>query len=305
MVRGTAVDARPVSEETRIPGGRTATLSVSAPPAPPKRTGDPAEAIHPDLIVTTRPRKRHFLSVAGFSGRSYSLDSKPRSDPLCPNTGSVLSRVRPRNTARCPMAETQSDITRLVMDWSGGDQEAFHRLLPLVYDDLRLIAARHLRRQGSGPTLNATAVVHELYLNMVDQTRASWRDRAHFFAVASKAMRHIIIDYLRRKGAAKRGGDRVQVPLHPNIAMTPDKGPDLLALDEVLDGLEEKDPRLARVVECRFFGGMTAKETAEVLGVGLRTVERDWTRARTYLRQALSPTDRGTETGGERERATT
>ncbi len=189
------------------------------------------------------------------------------------------------------MAGTQSDITRLVIDWSGGDENAFDRLLPLLYDDLRVIANRHLRRQGSSPTLNATAVVHELYLDLVDQTQASWRDRAHFFAVASKAMRHIIIDYVRRKGAVKRGGDRVQIPLHPNLVVTQEEHPDLMALDDALSQLEEKDPRLAQVVECRFFGGMTAKETAEVLGVGLRTVERDWTRARTYLRQAISATE--------------
>jgi len=184
---------------------------------------------------------------------------------------------------------TNSDITRLVLRWSAGEEDAFNRLLPLVYDDLRRIAGRHLRSQASFPTLNATAVVHELYLDLVDQTRASWRDRSHFFAVASKAMRHIVIDYARRKGAAKRGGDRVQVPLHPNIAMTQESMPDLLALDEALTELEERDPRLAQVVECRFFGGMTAKETAEVLDVGLRTVERDWTRARAYLQRSLSP----------------
>ena len=202
------------------------------------------------------------------------------------------------------MTAPSSDITHLVLQWSAGEEDAFDRLLPLVYDDLRRIAGRHLRNQASNPTLNATAVVHELYLNLVDQTRASWRDRSHFFAVASKAMRHIVIDYARRKGAAKRGGDRVQVPLHTNIAMTQERMPDLLALDEALTDLEGKDPRLAQVVECRFFGGMTAKETAEVLDVGLRTVERDWTKARAYLRRALAGEDEGHdqvttgETGG-------
>lgn len=186
------------------------------------------------------------------------------------------------------MSTPQSEVTRLVLDWSAGDQGAFDRLVPLIYDDLRRIAHNHLGRSRRGDTLNTTAVVHELYLDLVDQTQVGWRDRVHFFAVASKAMRHIVIDYVRRSGAQKRGGDRVQVPLLPEKIPIEEGTPDLLALDEALDRLGEHDPRLVQVVECRFFGGMTAKETAEALGVGARTVERDWTRARTYLYRALS-----------------
>jgi RNA polymerase sigma factor (TIGR02999 family) len=189
------------------------------------------------------------------------------------------------------MTPAHGEVTQLVLDWSSGDPDAFDRLVPLVYDDLRHIARKHLRRHGSGETINPTALVHELYLNLVDQTRVGWRDRAHLFAVASKAMRHILIDYVRRKGAVKRGGDRVRVPLLPDMGSVDPITPDLLALDEALTDLEKKDPRLARTVECRFFGGMTAKETAEVLGVGLRTVERDWTRARAYLFRALTVGD--------------
>jgi len=186
------------------------------------------------------------------------------------------------------MTPVHGEVTQLVLDWSAGDSGAFDRLVPLVYDDLRHIAHKHLGHHRRGETINTTALVHELYLNLVDQTRVGWRDRAHFFAVASKAMRHILIDYVRRKGAAKRGGDQVRVPLLPDMGAVDPSTLDLLALDEALTELEQKDPRLARTVECRFFGGMTAKETAEVLGVGLRTVERDWTRARAYLYQALA-----------------
>lgn len=186
------------------------------------------------------------------------------------------------------MSASQSEVTRLVLDWSAGDPDAFDRLVPLIYDDLRRIAHNHLGRVRRGDTLDTTAVVHELYLDLVDQTRVGWRDRVHFFAVASKAMRHIVIDHVRRSGAQKRGGDRIQVPLIPNKIPVDEGTPDLLALDEALNQLAEHDPRLVQVVECRFFGGMTAKETAEALGVGLRTVERDWTRARTYLHRALS-----------------
>ncbi|MCJ7629097.1 MAG: sigma-70 family RNA polymerase sigma factor [Longimicrobiales bacterium] len=181
------------------------------------------------------------------------------------------------------------DITQLIIDWGGGEQDAFDRLLPLIYDDLKRIAHRHLNRLGmGGGTINTTGLVHDLYLNLVDQTRASWRDRAHFFAVASKAMRHILIDYVRHKKALKRGGTRVQVPLVGNSARVDAVNLDVLALDQALTELAEKDPRLGQVVECRFFGGMTVEETAEALGVGPRTVERDWTRARTYLHAMLS-----------------
>jgi len=182
-----------------------------------------------------------------------------------------------------------SQVTQLVAEWSAGDAEAFDRLMPLIYDDLRRIAHRHLGRHGlQGSTINTTGLVHELYLNLVDQTRASWRGRAHFFAVASKAMRHILIDYIRRQKAEKRGGGQIRVPLFDNVGNTDASSPDLIALDEALTLLAEQDPRLGQVVECRFFGGMTVEETAEALGVGRRTVERDWTRARTYLHSVLS-----------------
>lgn len=192
------------------------------------------------------------------------------------------------------MPVSQSEVTRLVLDWSAGNQGAFDRLVPLIYDDLRRIARNHLARNRRGETLNTTAVVHELYLDLVDQTQVGWRDRVHFFAVASKVMRHIVIDSVRRSSAQKRGGDQVRVPLLPDKIPAEADAPDLLALDEALDRLAEHDPRLGQVVECRFFGGMTAKETAEALGVGVRTVERDWTRARTYLHRALSDGPPGT-----------
>jgi len=214
------------------------------------------------------------------------LRSNPRSRELL---GTESQTLPARSTPAMPvMPASQSEITSLVLDWSAGDQDAFDRLVPLIYDDLRRIAHNHLGRNRRGDTLNTTAVVHELYLDLVDQTRVGWRDRVHFFAVASKVMRHIVIDAVRRKSAQKRGGDRVRVPLLPDKIPVDGGTPDLLALDQALDRLAEHDPRLGQVVECRFFGGMTAKETAEALGVGVRTVERDWTRARTYLYRALS-----------------
>lgn len=181
-----------------------------------------------------------------------------------------------------------SDITRLIVDWGAGDPQAREALLPLIYEDLKRIAHRHLDRHGlQGRTINTTGLVHELYVNLVDHTRASWRDRAHFFAIASKAMRHILIDYIRRAKAEKHGGKHVRVPLMENTGESKAFDPDLLDLDAALSQLAEFDPRMAQVVECRFFGGMTVEETAEALSVGVRTVERDWTRARTYLLTAL------------------
>lgn len=192
---------------------------------------------------------------------------------------------------------SKGQITKIIEEWRDGDASAFDRLLPLIYEDLRRIARRHLRRQGMvGGTISTTALVHELYLKIADRDEAEWRDRAHFFAVASRAMRHILIDYVRHKGADKRGGDRVRVTMPQVRAEGPDADDmDLLALDRALSELSEHDERQSRIVECRFFGGMTVQETAEALGVGVRTVERDWTRARAYLYRAMErpgdPTD--------------
>lgn len=185
-----------------------------------------------------------------------------------------------------PQAEP-TEVTRLLVEYAGGDRSAFDRLLPLVYEDLRRIARRRLRQERPGHTLSTTALVHEAYLGLVDQATASWRDRAHFFAFASRVIRNILTDYARRRGAAKRGGGAVHVALQEDAAGNEPPVVELLALDEALAALAEKDPRLEQIVECRFFGGMSVKETAEALGLSLRTVERDWTRAKAYLYQAL------------------
>lgn len=183
---------------------------------------------------------------------------------------------------------SQNEITELLHACSNGERSAFDRLIPLVYDDLRAIAHNRLLAERPDHTLNTTGIVHDAYLNLVNQATATWRDRAHFFAVSSKVIRNLLIDHARTRKAAKRGGGAVHVPLAEHLE---GKGPgtvDLLALDEALADLGTKDERLERLVECRFFGGMTMEEVAETLGVSLRTVERDWRRARAYLYQALS-----------------
>lgn len=192
--------------------------------------------------------------------------------------------------ARDPEAGPEpGPVTRLLADCATGDREAFDRLIPLVYDDLRGIAHRRLAAERSGHTLNTTAVVHEAYLQLVNQATATWRDRAHFFAVAARVIRHVLIDYARARVAEKRGGGAVRIPLREELHGRAPDTVELLALDEALDELARRDARLERVVECRYFGGMTMRDTAEALGVSLRTAERDWTRAKAYLYRSLKP----------------
>ncbi|MGH2406027.1 MAG: sigma-70 family RNA polymerase sigma factor [bacterium] len=183
--------------------------------------------------------------------------------------------------------DTEHDITGLLLAWRAGDRTAVDRLFPLVYDELRRIAHRQLGRERADHTLGTTALVHEAYLKLVDQTRAKWADRAHFFAVAARAMRRILVDYARRHRALKRGGERARISLEDAALVAEERADTLLALDEALTRLAELDERLSRVVECRFFGGLTEEETAEALGITTRTVRRDWLKAKGWLSRAL------------------
>lgn len=179
-------------------------------------------------------------------------------------------------------------ITDLLLQASGGDAAAIDRLLPVVYAQLHGIAHRALQGERSGHTLGTTGLVHEAYLKLVDQTRVGWRDRAHFFAVAALAMRRILVDYARRHRRAKRGGGANVVTLDEGVVSLDERAENLVALDEALTRLSELNPRLSRVVECRFFGGLTEEEIAEALGVTTRTVKRDWAKARGWLYQELT-----------------
>lgn len=184
------------------------------------------------------------------------------------------------------MAETTPG--NVLEELRDGSREALDRLLPLVYDQLRAIAHRQLAAAAPGGTLVTTALVHEAYLKLVDQSNAKWRDRAHFFALASVAMRHVLVNRARAHLALKRGGVRRQITLEEEVIAVNDQAESLLEIDDALDRLAEIEPRLAHVVECRFYGGLSEKEIAEALGVTVRTVERDWAKARMLLRHALA-----------------
>jgi RNA polymerase sigma factor (TIGR02999 family) len=188
------------------------------------------------------------------------------------------------------MAPTPTGVEVLTALRSG-PSEALDSLVPILYEELRVIAHRHLarRRNGAAPaTLATTSLVNEVYLKLVDQSQAQWRDRAHFLALAAVAMRHILINRAQARVARKRGGEETTVTLDEE-AIAADRAPDrLLDVNEAIDRLEELDPRLARVVVCRFFGGLSEEEIAEALGVTVRTVQRDWAKARMLLQRALA-----------------
>ncbi len=189
--------------------------------------------------------------------------------------------------ASSPRAET----TRILADLESGDRSAAAKLLPLVYDQLHAVADSFFRRQPRNHTLQPTALVHEAYLRLVDQSDEKWKSRAHFFAVAAKAMRQILINHAERRGAAKRGGDRHKLTLNEELTPAPRHDIDLLVLDEALSRLSNLSERMGRVVELRFFGGLTVAEVAHVLDVSKRTVEGDWETARAWLSRELSEVD--------------
>lgn len=186
------------------------------------------------------------------------------------------------------MAAPREEITRLVQSWSAGEEGALDELIEAVYDDLRRIAHHHLRLSRGDGTVHTTALVHEAYVKLAGANDGVWESRAQFFAFCSKAMRRILIDFARRRSSAKRGGGLVRVALKEDAAVVEAQVVELLTIDEVLQQLEARNARMARIAECRFFGGMSVPETAEALGTSARTVEREWARARAYLIQALA-----------------
>jgi RNA polymerase sigma factor (TIGR02999 family) len=178
-------------------------------------------------------------------------------------------------------------ITRLLVGWRGGDQAALEQLIPLVHDELRRLARRHMAHERVGHTLQATALVNEAFVRLIDVQQVKWQDRAHFFAMSSRLMRRILVDFARSKGYQKRGGGAQKVSFDEALVVTNEAGHDLVGLDDALNALAAFDSRKAQVVEMRFFGGLSVEETAEALKVSVDTVMRDWKLAKAWLLREL------------------
>jgi RNA polymerase sigma factor (TIGR02999 family) len=185
------------------------------------------------------------------------------------------------------MTASPHEISHLLARYSNGDQGALDQLMPLVYGRLHEMAKRYMRAQPIGHTLQTTALIHEVYLKLVGQEEKGWQNRAHFFGVAAHAMRHILVDYARARHAAKRGGEAHEVSFDEAAVVTTERAAEVVALDDALHGLANLNPRQTRVVELRYFGGLSVKETAEVLGVSTETVKRDWRMAKVWLLREL------------------
>jgi RNA polymerase sigma-70 factor (ECF subfamily) len=185
-------------------------------------------------------------------------------------------------------APTAANVTNILLAWRGGESAALGQLLPLVYADLRQVAHRYMRQEAPNHPLQTTALVHEAYLRLVDAGRVDWQGRTHFYAIAAQVMRRILVEAARRRDAGKRGGDASHVALDEAFVPAPERAGDLVALDEALERLAALAPRKAKVVELRYFGGMSVRESAAVLGVSEVTVMRDWQMAKLWLHHDLS-----------------
>ena len=185
------------------------------------------------------------------------------------------------------MKAASHEVTELLRDWSRGDQSALDKLIPLVYDELRRLAHKHMRREKAGHVLQTSALVNEAYLRLAGESQVQWQNRAHFFGIAARLMRRILVDDARRRSFDKRGGSRIQVSLSEALSVAQEQAANVLALDNALKNLAANDARQSEIVELRFFGGLSIDETAEVLKVSPGTVMRDWTMAKAWLRREI------------------
>jgi len=246
---------------------------------------DSAEVHNPLLIKAKKKggfdhRERNKYSITRTFLFSRRLTPQLRRDTL-------PSKVLPGRSE--PVVHPYSnEVTKLLQRWRDGNREALDALLPLVYEELRCLAHRHLRNERQDHTLQSTALVHEAYFRMVGQDFPEWEGRAHFFAIAAQLMRQILVDYARSRRAAKRGGGICMVMLDDIEALPERKDVDIVALNDALNTLAELDPRQTRVVELRFFAGLSLEEISEVMGIATATVQRDWTAARAWLYREMS-----------------
>jgi RNA polymerase sigma factor (TIGR02999 family) len=183
---------------------------------------------------------------------------------------------------------SSENLTQLLTDWSNGDAQALEKLIPLVYRDLHRLAQRYLRSESPGHTLQSTALVHEAYLRLIDQRKTRWQNRAHFFGISAQLIRRILVDHARARKAGKRGGDAAKIQIDESVATPEQQNLDLVVLDDCLKALGEIDPQQARVVELRYFAGLTVEETAEVMHLSPTTVKREWRLARAWLYREIA-----------------
>ena len=183
------------------------------------------------------------------------------------------------------------EVTQLLVQWSSGDKAALDKLMPLVYDELRRLAHRYLSRERPDHTLQTTALVNEAYLRLVDRKNVHWQNRAHFFAISAQLMRCILVDHARSHAYAKRGGGARKIPLDEAMVFSQERAAEVVAIDDALKGLAALDPQQSRIVELRFFGGLTIEETAEVLHLSPATIKREWATARAWLYHELNKSD--------------
>jgi RNA polymerase sigma-70 factor (ECF subfamily) len=199
------------------------------------------------------------------------------------------------------MSQTPTDITLLLHAAASGQSESINALMAAIYDDMRRLAAHHMSWERKNHTLQPTAIVHEAYVRLIDQHNRNWKDRLHFFALASQMIRRILIDYARAAEAAKRGGDRTRISLDGHDVAGPERDIDLIALDEALNELARINEQQSKIVELRYFGGCTIEEVAELLQVGKRTVDRDWQAAKAWLLLRLEGDDSDSARGADTE----
>jgi RNA polymerase sigma factor (TIGR02999 family) len=207
---------------------------------------------------------------------------------FCSHPQKRETEAKPESLSEKNMESSSQQVSHLLQRWSDGDSEALAKLMPLIYDELRRMARRYMKGQPAGHTLQTTALIHEAYLRLAGQEKKRWDNRAHFFSVAAKAMRHILVDYARARNMAKRGAGAQEVSLDEALTICPEPGADLVALDDALTELAKLDERQSKVVELRFFGGLTEEEIGEALKISTRTVRSDWRLARSWLLRELS-----------------
>ncbi len=216
--------------------------------------------------------------------------------PVYSRSAEAQSKSEPTVELRC-MSDAQANLTSLLRAASSGERDDVNALMAAIYDDLHRLAAGHMRGERRDHTLQPTALVHEAYLKLIDQRSTDWKDRAHFFSVASRVIRRILVDHARGRLADKRGGGQRGLSLHDVEPAAPGAGIDLIALDEALNELQELDPRQAEIVELRFFGGLTIDEIAETLSMGRRSVDREWSAAKAWLSCQLEDQSAGSLDG--------